>query len=68
MKKGKKYIENIKPSYFNEIVEYFCFSIKKINAPGSFYCGSVVTSPTSIREDVGSISGLVQWVKDPSLP
>ena len=34
---------------------------------GSSYCGSMVTNPTSIREDGGSISGPVQWVKDPVL-
>ena len=38
------------------------------NGSRSFSCGSVVMNPTSNNKDVGSIPGLMQWVKYPVLP
>ena len=38
------------------------------NQGRSSCCGSVVMNPNGIHEDVGSIPGVTQWVKDPALP
>ena len=38
----------------------------KLNV-GSSYCGALEMNPTSIHEDVGSIPGLAQWVRDLTL-
>ena len=34
------------------------------SSAGNSHCGTVVTNPTSIREDAGLIHDLAQWVKD----
>ena len=47
-----------------EVLEFY----DKMVSEGSSHHGSVVTNPTSIHEDTGSIPGLTQWVKDQELP
>ena len=44
-----------------------CRTIKKRDYWSS-HCGAAETNVTSIHEDVGSIPGLSQWVKDSALP
>ena len=47
------------------MVIMLCYDLKA--KPRSSRCGSAVMNPTSIYEDVGSIPGLAQWVKDLAL-
>ena len=35
-----------------------------IYTPRDSHCGAVETNPTSIHDDVGSVPGLTQWVRD----
>ena len=57
-KERNKMKKNKKKSWITELV--------KQQFQNSF-CGSVVTNPTSIQEDMGLIPGLTQWIKDHAL-
>ena len=44
------------------------YHVIKNDSTQSSHCGSAVMNLTSIRENMGLISGLAQWVKDLVLP
>ena len=59
MQKKKNLSLGTRPTYRVSILQEVVFR--------SSHRGSLVTSPTSIYEDVDSIPGLAQWVKDLAL-
>ena len=54
-------------SRYNFFCFFFVFVFLKKHYRRSC-CDSQVMNPTSIHEDVGSMPGPTQWVKDPALP
>ena len=51
-----------------EICNLCMYYLFKGSKSKSSHRGSVLMNPTSIHEEVGSIPGPTQWVKDPALP
>ena len=66
--KSKYFLEVSKKilNYQDYYLKYELPPLLKINTGGS-HCGSVVTNPISIHEDMGSTPGPAQWLKDPVL-
>ena len=50
------------------LVQFQIFKDFKRIRIGSSHCGTAEMNPTSIHEDVGSIPGPAQRVRDPTLP
>ena len=58
---------NINIFFFYLFLFFFSILISKMYF-GSSPHGAAETNLTRNNEDVGSIPGLVQWIKDPALP
>ena len=56
------------PNILKFALTLFLSQLNKINHNRSSCCDSAVMNLTSIHENVGSIPGLTQWVKDLALP
>ena len=48
--------------------EVLCMLVSKRMSRGVSLVAQQKQIPTSIHEDVGSVPGFAQWVKDPALP
>ena len=57
-------LRSLKNSYFKRQIIPFKKIPSWIGNQGFLVVAQLVTNPTSIHEDLGSIPGLTQWVKD----
>ena len=67
--KQHPYLSKLRVLYsVNFIFPSKCMFLFHKSLSGSSHCGSAVTNPAGIHEDVGLIPGFAHWVQDPMLP